>query len=149
MEKFSRKTGADPDFAMLVSHLDAYLAEKDGRDHDFYNQFNGIAVLKFALVCYLDEKAIACGAIKAFGDDAMEVKRMFTLPAFRGNGVAAKLLNELELWASELGAKRVVLETGKKQVEAIRLYQRSKFISIPNYGQYIGVETSCCFEKLL
>lgn len=147
--KFVRKTGADSDFAGLVSHLDAYLAEKDGRDHDFYNQYNGISGINYALVYYFEDKPVACGAIKENGNDAMEVKRMFTLPEYRGKGIAGKLLAELESWATELGAKRVVLETGKKQVEAVRLYERSGYCRIPNYGQYVGIENSICFEKLL
>jgi GNAT superfamily N-acetyltransferase len=147
--KFLRKTGADSDFAGLVSHLDAYLADKDGRDHDFYNQFNGISGINYALVYYFGEKPVACGAIKEYGNDAMEVKRMFTLPEYRGKGIACNLLAELESWATELGAKRVVLETGKKQVEAVRLYERSGYCRIPNYGQYVGIENSICFEKLL
>jgi putative acetyltransferase len=125
MQKFLRTTGADPNFAHLVIHLDADLAEKDGGGHDFYNQFNGIVAIQSVLVWYLDEKPIACGAIKAFEEDSMEVKRMFTLPENRGKGIEGRLLAELEIWASELGAKRVVLETGKKQVEAINLYERS------------------------
>jgi GNAT superfamily N-acetyltransferase len=149
MIKFQKKSGDDPDFASLVSHLDAYLAEKDGRDHEFYNQYNGISGINYALVYYFEEKPVACGAIKEFGKDAMEVKRMFTLPEYRGKGIAGELLAELESWAKELGAKRIVLETGKKQVEAVSLYERSGFGRIPNYGQYIGIKTSMCFEKPL
>jgi putative acetyltransferase len=133
----------------LVSFLDAYLAEKDGRDHDFYNQYNGISTIKYVLVCYKENKPVACGAIKEYGKDAKEVKRMFTLPEYRGRGIAGQLLAELESWAVELGAKRVVLETGKKQVEAISLYERSGYRRIPNYGQYVYIETSVCYEKPL
>lgn len=133
----------------MVSFLDAYLAEKDGRDHDFYNQYNGISTIKYVLVCYKENKPVACGAIKEYGKDAMEVKRMFTLPEYRGRGIAGQLLAELESWAVELGAKRVVLETGKKQVEAISLYERSGYRRIPNYGQYVYIETSVCYEKPL
>jgi hypothetical protein len=39
------------------------------------------------------------------------------------------------------------LETGKKQPEAIQLYQKSGYHIIPNYGQYAGIENSVCFEK--
>jgi putative acetyltransferase len=129
--------------------LDAFLAEKDGRDHDFYNQYNGISTIKYALVGYNENKPVACGAIKEFETEAMEVKRMFTLPEYRGKGIARQLLAELESWAAELGANRVVLETGRKQVEAISLYERSGYRRIPNYGQYRGIETSVCYEKPL
>ena len=42
-----------------------------------------------------------------------------------------------------------MLETGQKQPEAIALYTKSGYRIIPNYGQYVGVESSVCFEKKL
>lgn len=149
MIEINRCTGEDPDFSGLVKLLDQYLAEKDGRDHDFYNQYNGISTIKYAVVIYLQGKAVACGAIKEFGPHEMEIKRMFTHPSFRGKGIAGKVLSELENWGKELGTSRFVLETGKKQIEAIKLYEKSGFIRIPNYGQYLGIENSICFEKTI
>jgi hypothetical protein len=55
----------------------------------------------------------------------------------------------LEIWSGELSYSRCVLETGKKQPEAIALYQKSAYRKIPNYGQYADVENSVCFEKKL
>jgi GNAT superfamily N-acetyltransferase len=79
----------------------------------------------------------------------MEVKRMFTLPAARGRGVATRVLNELQNWAAELGYEKCILETGKRQPEAIALYLKNGFVIIPNYGKYVGIENSVCFEKVL
>ena len=79
----------------------------------------------------------------------MEVKRMYTLPEYRGKGLAAMVLSDLEKWASELAYKRCVLETGKRQPEAIKLYEKNGYQVTPNYGQYIGIENSVCFEKPL
>jgi GNAT superfamily N-acetyltransferase len=72
---------------------------------------------------------------------------MFVRPEHRGQRIAEKVLNELERWANELNHIHCVLETGRKQPEAIRLYQRSGYAVIPNYGQYIGVENSICMKK--
>jgi len=55
----------------------------------------------------------------------------------------------LEHWAVELGYKKCVLETGKRQPDAIALYTKQGYESIPNYGQYMGMENSVCFEKEL
>jgi putative acetyltransferase len=63
--------------------------------------------------------------------------------------MASKILKELENWAKELGYSRCVLETGLRQTSAVLLYQKLAYIQIPNYGQYIGVENSVCFEKCL
>jgi len=129
--------------------LDAELAERDGEDHSFYDQFNKIDAIKHALVFYDGETPVACGAIKEHAPNAMEVKRMYTLPKFRGRGLASKTLVGLENWARELGYAKCVLETGKRQPEAIALYKKNDYTITPNYGQYIGIENSVCFEKIL
>jgi GNAT superfamily N-acetyltransferase len=74
---------------------------------------------------------------------------MFVLPEYRGKGIAGAVLAELETWAADLGYARCILETGQMQPEAIRLYLKSGYAIIPNYGQYAGVENSVCMEKIL
>jgi hypothetical protein len=59
------------------------------------------------------------------------------------------VLRELETWAGELHYTSCLLETGLKQPEAIRLYEKNGYALIPNYGQYAGVDNSVCFEKVL
>lgn len=144
-----RTNSANPDFITLVEHLDADLAKRDGIEHTFYSQFNKIDNIRHAIVAYENGKPTACGAIKEYGPNTMEVKRMYTLPASRGRGMASDVLAALENWASEMGYGKCVLETGKRQTEAIALYQSKGYKSIPNYGQYVGIENSLCFEKEL
>lgn len=144
-----RTSSDNADFVELVRHLDVELAERDGKDHSFYAQFNKIDMIKHVVVAYDDGQPVACGAIKEYEPGTMEVKRMFTLPANRGKGIAVRVLSELEKWAAEMNYSKCVLETGKKQPEAIRLYEKSGYKLIPNYGQYAGVENSVCFEKPL
>ena len=72
---------------------------------------------------------------------------MFTLQECRGRGIASKILTELESWTAELAFKKCVLETGKRQAEAIQLYKKNAYKLIPNFGQYAEVENSLCFEK--
>ena len=57
------------------------------------------------------------------------------------------ILKDLEYWAKDLGYTKCVLETGKRQLDAIALYQKVGYQIIPNYGQYIGIENSICFAK--
>jgi putative acetyltransferase len=139
----------NPDFRSLVEQLDTELAQRDGTEHNFYAQFNALTAIHHVIVAYLDNEAAGCGAIKAFTSDTMEVKRMFVPVHLRGNGIASTILRELEQWAAELGYSRCVLETGKRQPEAIALYKKNGYLGIPNYGQYAGVENSICFEKKL
>ena len=144
-----RTNSDNPDFVALVRLLDAYLAVQDGDEHSFYDQFNKITRIKYVVVAYADEKPIGCGAIKEFAPNVMEVKRMYVSPEGRNQGIATKVLAELEKWAAELSYTKCVLETGKRQPEAIALYKKNGYRQIPNYGQYIGVENSVCFEKEL
>ncbi|ASK31843.1 GNAT family N-acetyltransferase [Chryseobacterium sp. T16E-39] len=144
-----RVDSSNIDFQNLVQFLDADLAIRDGDDHAFYHQFNGIDMLKSCVVAYIDNRAVACGAIKPFSGDTVEIKRMYTNPEYRGQGLASKTLDELEAWAKESGYKKCILETGIMQPEAIALYEKKGYRKISNYGQYIGVENSVCFEKLI
>lgn len=148
MLKIKRTVPEDPEFVLLVQALDADLAEKDGDDHAFYDQFNKIVNIKYAVVAFENGKPVGCGAMKTFAPETMEIKRMYTSPASRAKGIATGILHELELWAKELSCKRCVLETGKRQPEAIRLYRKNGYRPIPNYGQYAGIDNSICFEKV-
>lgn len=149
MLKVVRSDVTNPDFRALVQLLDQYLKIVDGDDHAFYNQYNQLDSVKYALVAYMDGEPVGCGAIKNVAEGVMEVKRMFVLPTHRGQGVAQAVLSGLEQWADELGGTTLILETGKKQTAAVRLYEKAGFTVIPNYGQYVGVETSVCMQKLV
>ncbi|KQR71915.1 GNAT family N-acetyltransferase [Pedobacter sp. Leaf176] len=144
-----RTNSDNADFRSLVTLLDKDLAIRDGDDHTFYAQFNKVDAIKEVVVAYQNELPVGCGAIKPFSENAAEIKRMFVHPDYRKQGIAAKILTELENWAAELGFKECVLETGKKQPEAIALYQKVGYKIIPNYGQYIGVNNSVCMAKPL
>ena len=145
--KTIRTNSKNKDFINLVKELDVYLKITDEDEHDFYNQFNSIDVLKEVVVTYVSENAVGCGAIKKFDNSIVEVKRMFVSLDNRGTGVAQKILQELETCAKELGYKKCILETGVRQVEAVKFYKKCGYKIIPNYGQYQGMENSICFEK--
>jgi len=147
--RIARTDSANDDFIGLVKHLDKDLAARDGADHSFYSQFNKVDMIRHAIVLYDHDKPVGCGAMKEFQHDIMEIKRMYTLPECRGKGIATTILTELEKWAVELSYKKCVLETGKRQPEAIELYKKNGYTVTPNYGQYIGIENSVCFEKKL
>lgn len=149
MIRIIRTNSENQDFIQLVKHLDADLAETDGKDHSFYAQFNKIDNIKYVVLAYEDDRPVGCGAIKEYAPDTMEIKRMYTSPECRGKGIASKVLHELEQWTSELSYAKCILETGKKQPEAIGLYKKNGYQIIPNYGQYAEVENSLCFEKHL
>jgi GNAT superfamily N-acetyltransferase len=147
--KVIRTNSENADFRELVKLLDADLAVRDGDEHSFYAQFNMIDKIGEAVVAYEDETAVGCGAFKKYDAGAAEIKRMYVREELRGRGIAVEILTELENWAQELGFTEFVLETGLKQPEAIRLYEKSGYEIIPNYGQYEGIENSVCMRKAI
>ena len=142
-----RTDSDNQDFINLVKYLDNDLAERDGADHSFYAQFNKIDKIKYVVIAYENSRPLGCGAIKEYTPNTMEIKRMYTSPESRGKGIATKVLTELEIWAVEMFYEKCILETGKKQPEAIGLYKKSGYKLIPNYGHYVDIVNSLCFEK--
>ncbi len=149
MTSIVRTDSTNPDFRKLVILLDQDLRVRDGEEHDFYAAFNKIDSLAHVVVAYRSHVAVGCGAIKKYSEQVVEIKRMFVLPEYRGQRIAGVVLSELETWAGELKFSESILETGKKQPEAIRLYQKSGYSIISNFGQYQGFDNSVCMKKTL
>jgi GNAT superfamily N-acetyltransferase len=101
------------------------------------------------LVAYIDGQPIGCGAVRRTDATVAEIKRMYVAPSARGCGVGKRIVVELEAVARELGVRRLVLETGPRQPEAIALYERAGFVEIPLFGEYIGSQFSVCMAKEL
>ena len=149
MTRLKRTNSDDIDFINLVVLLDQDLKIRDGEDHTFYNQFNKIDKIKHVIVFYENDVAVGCGAFREKESDTVEIKRMFVNPDYRKRGIAAAVLKELENWAAELNYTYTILETGKKQPEAISLYQKSGYTIIPNYPPYEEMDNSVCMKKTL
>ena len=146
--KLLKTNSNHPDFQKLTQLFDDYLVEIDGDEKDFFAQYNQIYIDN-VIVCYEDEIAVGCGAFKEYEPTVAEIKRMFVLPEKRGKGIASTVLNALEIWAKENGFQHAILETSNQLTNAISLYQKSDYEVIPNYGQYIDVESSVCMKKIL
>ena len=149
MTTLIRTDSENPAFKSLVKELDSYLKITDGDEHDFYNQFNNIDVLKNIVIACKNNNPVGCGAFKKFNSTSIEIKRMYVVPEYRQEGIAAQVLLELEKWATKLGYTFSILETGKRQVEAVNFYKKNGYNIIPNFGQYINMENSLCFKKEL
>ncbi|MFC7534285.1 GNAT family N-acetyltransferase [Actinoplanes sp. GCM10030250] len=100
------------------------------------------------LVAVIDDSLVASAAWRRHGDDA-ELKRMFTRPSARGRGVARRMLAAVEESAREAGCRRVILETGDKQPEAVALYESAGYQRIPDFGFYAGHDSVLSYAKPL
>jgi GNAT superfamily N-acetyltransferase len=101
------------------------------------------------LVGYLDGVAVAMGGVRRYEPGVVEIKRMYVVPEVRGQGLSRVMLAALEDLARERGADRVVLETGLKQPEAMRLYESSGYERIDGFGHYRCMPMSVSYGKSL
>ncbi len=93
------------------------------------------------LVAWLDGRPVGCGGWRSHdGERLSEIKRLYVAPEARGRGVAMALLRALEDSARVAGRKRMVLETGHMQPEAIALYLKAGYERIEDFGFYKGYE---------
>jgi len=100
------------------------------------------------LVIYLAGVPVACGAVRRLDGFIGELKRMYVDPAYRGLCLGHRLIEALEVEARALGLRRLILETGIRQVAAQALYRRRGFETIPHYGEYcLSAATSVCLGK--
>lgn len=93
--------------------------------------------------------AVGCGALRRFDDDTAEIKRMYVRATHRRRGLARRLLAAIEDRAAELGYRRVVLETGLEQPEALALYRQAGYQPITNFGHHKESPAARSFEKIL
>jgi putative acetyltransferase len=138
------------DAQRLIEALDAHLSSRYSPDQRFGPNLKPAHLapgLGTFLVARADGIAVGCGAVRRLDEETFEVKRMYVEPAVRGQGVAKEILSRLEADALALGARRLVLETGTLQTEAIGLYRRAGYRPIDCWGEYAASATSFCFEK--
>ncbi len=86
------------------------------------------------LLGWRDHAAVCCGGVKRLPDGTCEIKRMYVVPAARGQGVARALLGALEDAARELGYSIARLDTGPKQPHAQALYESAGYARIGNFN---------------
>ncbi|CAL66555.1 GNAT family N-acetyltransferase [Christiangramia forsetii] len=149
MLRIQRTNSDDEGFISLEQKLDIYLAISDGDEHDFYDQLNKLDAIKNVIVLYLNEIPVGCGAFKEYQPGIAELRRMFVDVKFRNRNYAGEILRNIEAWAQETGYTKLILETGKRQFEAINFYKKNRFELIDKYPPYENMENSVCFEKLL
>jgi putative acetyltransferase len=101
------------------------------------------------LVAYADGRAVGCGGLRPLEPGAAEIKRMYVLPEWRGNGVSGAVLTALEATARDRGWTTLRLETGPKQAAAIRFYERSGYAKIACFGAYADDPSSHCYQRQL
>lgn len=147
--EFRRTDGKNKEFIENCIFLDMDLDRRVGKEvqRDKYNKYNQLDEIREAIVVYEDNKPIGGGAIRRYNDEDIELKRVFVHPECQGRGIGTELVSMLVEWATELGYKRIVLETGKILSEACAVYKKLGFHVISNYGPYVDMPESLCMAK--
>ena len=136
------------DARMLIDELEAHLIPLSPAESR-----HGYSVEKLIqqgvafFVTRVDEIPAGCGGVQLYGSEYGELKRMFVRPQFRRLGLAKLMLQHLERYAREHHIHLLRLETGIRQTEAIGLYERMGYQSIPPFGEYVDDPLSRFFEK--
>jgi GNAT superfamily N-acetyltransferase len=110
----------------------------------------------FAVLYEADGTPVGTGAWRAqesgeigLADGDAEIKRMYTRAAARGRGLARRMLRFLEEDARRAGRRRMILETGDQQPEALALYKSEGYEPIVKFGFYREYDSSICLGKSL
>jgi len=105
----------------------------------------------YFIIAYVSGQAVGCGCIKPLSKYSCELKRMFVKEGFRKKGIAAEIFKRLESEALKRGYKKILLETGPRQPEAIALYEKLGFKERGIFGKYKLIDElahlSVFFEK--
>ena len=98
------------------------------------------------MLARIDGKAVGCGGI-LLADGYAEIKRLFVLPTARGQRIGEQVLAWLENHARANGYQRAMLETGDRQPEALRLYERTGYARCGRFGDYEDDPLSVFYSK--
>jgi GNAT superfamily N-acetyltransferase len=128
-----------PDAVVMTKEVQQeYVVRYGGPDDTPVDPAEFAPPLGLFLVGYLDGQPVSCGGWRAHEDGTVELKRMYVRSEARGRGLARAVLAELELTAKRAGHRRVILETGRGQPEAIALYRSAGYTDVPEFGYYAG-----------
>ncbi len=147
------ETPQQDDVRAMVAALNAHLIPLTPREFQFQLSAEQMAEPTVTVFVARDAagRPVGMGALKEHGGGLGEVKRMFTPPEVRGQGVGALLLRRIEAHARERGIARLVLETGEAPgfEPAWRVYERGGFTVCGAVLDYPDSGYSRFYEKTL
>jgi len=101
------------------------------------------------LISDAEGRAVAHAGLRDLRGD-WELKKVIVDSTRRGLGLGGMLMDEIERVARAGAARRIILQTGDRQPEAVRVYERHGYTRIPVYEPYVdSIPSAICFEKIL
>lgn len=86
------------------------------------------------LVVLDDGKVVGTGAVRPWEGEIAELKRLWLLEQYQGQGIGYRVVMQLFEFARQCGYKSIRLQTGFLQKRAIAFYKKLGFVEIPTYG---------------
>ena len=150
-----RSNPLEDKFGKLIKDLEAELAEAYPAEACHWDDQNVLAAENVVFLAAFEEpdsnrvEPIGIGAVKFLGDYA-EIKRLYVPSKWRGNGIAAELMRNLEREVENEGIKVIRVETGIHQKGANKLYQNKLgYKERGPFGDYLQHPLSVFLEKRL
>jgi GNAT superfamily N-acetyltransferase len=145
-DRLDSSVGSELTSALMTELVERYGAEDepDGLHADQLAPPDGAF-----FVAWHDEQPVGSGGLRRIDDEVGEIKRMYVIPSARRAGVARAILHAIEARATSLGYRRLILETGTMQPEAMALYTGDGYELITPYGVYRDSPLSRCYAKQL
>ena len=101
------------------------------------------------LIVYDEDVAVGCAGLKVYSDDAVEIKRVWVEPTYRGKHIASQMMDLLEEKSLERGFRKTILQTRPIMQDAVKLYERRGYTLIDNYPPYDKLDGAICMAKKL
>ena len=144
------ETPDQPDIRALLEQLDAVCASSYPAESNHLMDIDSLLAGDVLFLVARDTDGVAAGCVALVRREGYgEIKRMVVNEARRGRGTGHKLLEQLATFARMSGVRTLRLETGIRQPEAIRLYERFGFTRCEPFGAYQPDPLSLFMEKHL
>lgn len=137
----------DERFIELTKELDNEYFQKYGDIVNKYKEYNDLDDPHIVALALNWGKPIACASFKLFDKDTIEIKRVYVKKRYRRKGIAYKLVKQLEKLAMEENFRYSIIETGRENIAAIKLYEKLDYEQIDNFGFFEGDDMCICMKK--
>lgn len=151
MYSITDATAAQPDVIALIDELDRYQSALYPAESNHLLDLAALPAQTLILrkIRHTDGATVGCGAVVLNGDGSGEMKRVFIDPRHRGQQLGEKLIAALEQEAVARFCHTLRLETGIRQLAAVKLYERCGYQTCRAFAPYVDDPLSIFMEKTL